>query len=150
MSSIWCWAESQELVGVGPAHFAEFVLRYQLPMMARFRLVDYGCCEPLDRKLDLLLASIPHLRWVSISPWANRELAAEKLQDRYVYVYKPNPSRICSPRPDWDAAERELRETLEVARGCCVSLIMKDTHTFHGDPTRATRWAQIARRVVEP
>ena len=148
MADMWCWAEAQECVGVGPRQWEEFVLQYQLPMMERFRLVDYGCCEPLDQKLDTLIARVPHLRWVSISPWANRALAAGKLQDRYVYVYKPNPSRICSPRPDWDAAEQELRETLEMAEGCCVSLIMKDTHTFHHESARATRWAEMARRVV--
>ncbi|GAG03852.1 unnamed protein product, partial [marine sediment metagenome] len=120
MKDMWCWGESQETVGVGPGQFYEFVLQYQLPLMERFGLVDYGCCEPLDQKLDLLIEHIPHLRWVAVSPWADREIAADKLGGRYVYVYKPNPSRICSPKPDYEAAEAELRETLEIARGCCV------------------------------
>ena len=148
MQDMWCWGESQETVGVGPAQFDEFVLQYQLPILSRFALVDYGCCEPLDQKLDLLIAQIPRLRWVSVSPWADRELAATKLADRYVYVYKPNPSRICSSTPDYDGAQAELCETLEIARGCCVSLIMKDTHTFHHEPHRLTLWTDMAQRVV--
>lgn len=148
MKDMWCWAESQETVGVGPQHFWEFVLQYQLPLINRFGLVDYGCCEPLDHKIDLLITHIPHLRWVSVSPWADRAVMAQKLGSRYVYVYKPNPALICSPRPDFAAAEQEVRETLEIARGCCVSLIMKDTHTFHNEPGRITRWAEMAIRAA--
>lgn len=143
-----CWGESQETVGVGPEQFDEFVLSYQLPLLERFGLVDYGCCEPLDYKLDLLIEKIPHLRWVSVSPWANRERAAEKLGRRYVFVYKPNPAAICAPQPNWEQAEREIRETLEMARGCAVHIVMKDTHTFCQEPQRITRWAQMASQVV--
>ncbi|MDP6778586.1 MAG: hypothetical protein QGI83_17665 [Candidatus Latescibacteria bacterium] len=143
-----CWGESQETVGVGPDPFDEFVLQYQLPLLNRFGLVDYGCCEPLDHKLDLLIAQIPHLRWLSISPWCDREFCAERIAGKYVYVYKPNPSRICSPTPDWEGAEAELRETLEIARSCPVHLVMKDTHTFCGEPGRITRWAEMASRVA--
>jgi hypothetical protein len=148
MKDMWCWGESQETVGVGPDQFYEFVLQYQLPIMERFGLVDYGCCEALDTRLDLLIRDIPRLRWVSVSPWADRAIAADRLGDRYVYVYKPNPSRICSPTPDYEAAEAELRETLEIARGCNVCLIMKDTNTLHWEPARLTRWTDIAQRVV--
>lgn len=143
-----CWGESQESVGVGPAQFEEFVLQYQLPLLHRFGLVDYGCCEPLDKKLDLLIRRIPHLRWVSVAPWSDRQSAAEKLGRKYVYVYKPNPARLCSPQPNWEAAEDELRETLAIARDCAVHLVMKDTHTFCHEPQRITRWAEMATRVA--
>ncbi len=144
-----CWGESQETVGVGPAQFDEFVLAYQLPLLRRFGLTDYGCCEPLDQKLDLLIAKVPNLRWVSISPWANRELCAEKLAGRYVYVYKPNPAYLCSPTPAWEAAEEDIRRTLCVARGQPIHIVMKDTSTFHHDASRVTRWCEMARRLAE-
>jgi hypothetical protein len=143
-----CWGESQETVGVGPHHFDEFVLQYQLPLMNHFGLVDYGCCEPLDQKLDILIEKVPHLRWVSVSPWADRRLCAEKIQDRYVYVYKPNPTNICTPTPDWDQAGREISETLEIARGCPTHIVMKDTSTFHNEPERVTRWASMAGKLA--
>lgn len=148
LKDLYAWAESQETVGVGPRLFNEFVLQYQLPSVSRFGLVDYGCCEPLDNKLDLILASIPNLRWVAVSTWANRELAASKLGDRYVYCYKPQPSRVCQPVPDWEGAEHELRETLQIAKGCCVSLVMKDTTSYFSEPQRAARWTEIAHRVA--
>lgn len=143
-----CWGESQETVGVGPHHFDEFVLQYQLPLMNHFGLVDYGCCEPLDQKLDILIEKVPHLRWVSVSPWANRQLCAEKIQDRYVYVYKPNPTNICTPAPDWDQASKEIRETLKITGRCPTHIIMKDTSTFHNEPERVTQWASMAGKLA--
>jgi hypothetical protein len=143
-----CWGEAQETSGVGPEQFAEFVLSFQRPVLNRFGLVDYGCCEPLDSKWDLITGTIPRLRWAAVSPWADRALAAEKLRDRFVYCYKPQPALVCREKPDWSAAEGELRETTRIARGCCLSMVLKDTTSFFGDPTRATRWAEMATRVA--
>ena len=143
-----CWGESQETGVVGPEQFDEFVLQYQLPLFERFGLVDFGCCEPLDRKLDLLIEKVPNLRWLAVAPWADRALAAEKIGGDYVYVYKPNPAPICTPEPNWEQAEKELRETLEIARGCAVHIAMKDTHTFCSDPERITKWSEMASHVV--
>jgi len=148
IEDLWGLAESQETVGVSPAQFEEFVLPYQLPLANRFGLLCYGCCEPVDRRLDMLMAQIPRLRRVSVSPWSDRAVAAEKLADRYVYSWKPNPTMICAPTVDWDAVERATRETLEIAKGCCLEMVMKDTHTFQGDPTRPGRWVEIASRLA--
>lgn len=147
-SQMWCWGESQETVGVGPRQFDEYVLQYQLPLLNRFGLVDYGCCEPLDNKLDLLMRYLPRLRSVAVSPWSDRRKVAEKIGAKYVFVYKPNPSRVCSPTPDWEQAERDVRETLEIAAGCCVVIVMKDTSTFHHEPARITRWTDMASRLA--
>lgn len=144
-----CWAESQETVGVGPSQFDEFVLRYQLPLMQRFGLTDYGCCEPLDQKLDLLMKKIPNLRWIAVSPWSDRRLCAGKIAGRYVYVYKPNPSFICSPVPAWSTAEKEIRETIEIVDGGPMHICMKDTKTFCGEAERTTRWCEMAVRIAE-
>jgi len=148
LKDMWCLCESQEFVGVGPELFEEFALRYQLPIVSNFGLVCYGCCEPLDKKFDLILSNIPNLRRVSVSPWCNRQIAAEKLTNKYVYSWKPAPSMICTPTVDWDAARKVIRETLSIARNCCVEMIMKDTHTFAGDPTRIGKWTAIAKEEV--
>ena len=146
---LFAWGESQETTGVGPDQFAEFVLPYQRPVLDRFGLVDYGCCEPLDDRLALVIAAFPRLRWVSVSPWADRARAADLLGGRYVYCWKPQPALICREHPDWEGAERQIRETLAIARGCAISIVMKDTTSFFGEPARATRWASMARRVAE-
>ena len=145
---MWVLGESQEFVGVGPDQFYEFALQYQLPVLNRFGLVCYGCCEPLDHKFDLIIKHIPGLRRVSVSPWCDRRLAADKLGDRYVYSWKPNPAMICGAGPDYDAVEKSIRETIEIADGCCLEILMKDTHTFQGEPERIVRWTDIASRLA--
>ena len=145
---MWVLGESQELVGVGPDQFDEFALQYQLPILNKFGLVCYGCCEPLDSKFDLIIENIPKLRRVSISPWSDRSVAAEKLKDRYIYSWKPNPATICGKDVDYKQLEDDIRQTLDIAQGCCVELIMKDTHTFQGDPSRITQWSRIASDIA--
>jgi hypothetical protein len=146
---MWVLGESQEFVGVGPEQFQEFVLQYQMPVLNRFGLVCYGCCEGLDRKFDLIKQHLPKLRRVSVSPWCDREIAAEKLSNRYIYSWKPNPALVCAPVVDWNAVEEDIRRTLRIARGGCVEMILKDTHTFCNEPARITRWVQTARKMIE-
>jgi hypothetical protein len=149
LQDLWVLSESQEFSGVGPDQFDEFALEYQLPVVTRFGLCAYGCCEPLDRKYDLLIERIPNLRRVSVSPWADRGLAAEKLGNRYVYSWKPNPSRICARVPDLDAAQKDVVETLEMAQGCCLQISLNDTPTFHHDPNRLKHWSEMALSLVQ-
>lgn len=146
---MWVLGESQEFVGVGPDQFYEFALQYQLPILNRFGLVCYGCCEPLDKKFDLIIKHIRKLRRVSVSPWCDRKIAAEKLGGKYIYSWKPNPADICGPTVDYDFFEHQIRETLDITKGCCVEIVMKDTHTFCGDARRISKWSQIVSRLVQ-
>lgn len=50
LKDTWVLGESQETVGVSPRMFAEFIWPYQRPILERFGLVCYGCCEPLDSR----------------------------------------------------------------------------------------------------
>lgn len=148
LKDLWGFGESQEFVHVAPEHWNEFVLQYQLPILERFALNHYGCCEPLGAKFGLLVRHVPRLRRVSVSAWWDVADAAEKLQDKYIFSWKPNPAMICAPKVDYAAVEKATRETIRIAAGCALEIIMKDTHTFHGDPTRIERWSDIASRVA--
>ena len=147
MRDMVCFGESQESVGVGPELFNEFVLQYQLPLMNCFGSVDYGCCEPQDGKFDLLFEHVPRLSSVSVLPWGDREQAAEKLAGKCVYAYKPHPGAVELPQPDYESAEKELRETLEIARDCAVSLTMKSSPA-QAPLERVVKWTDMAQRVV--
>ena len=149
MQSMVAWGESQEFSSVGRQHFEEFILPYQLDVLQQFGLVDYGCCEPLDTRFDSIIQSIPNLRFVAVSPWCDRDLAAEKLGKNYVYVYKPNPSPICMASPDWDYAKKSIKETLKIAANSPTHIVMKDTSTFCNDPNRTTQWAKMAKELCE-
>lgn len=145
---LWGFAESQETVGISPEMFAEFVFPYQLPLLERFGLIYYGCCEPLDKRWHIIQA-IPSLRRVSVSPWADRAKMAEMLGDRYVYVMKPNPADLAMESFDEERIRAEIREDLRITRECRVEVIMKDTHTIRNDPQRLIRWTQIVREEAE-
>ncbi len=148
LRDMWGFGESQETVGVSPRMFAEFVLPYQLPLLARFGLNCYGCCEPLDKRWKTV-ATLPRLRRISVSPWSDRAVMVELLGDRYVYSMKPTPAALAYDTFDEDAVRAELRRDLEVTRGCRVEVVMKDNHTIRGDPSRVVRWCRIAREEAE-
>jgi hypothetical protein len=145
---MWGFGESQETVGVSPAMFAEFIFPYQLPILERFGLNCYGCCEPLDKRWRII-QKIPRLRRVSISPWANLAYMAEMLGDRYVFSWKPAPVDLAMDTFDEDAIRVKLREGFRLTRHCRVEAIMKDNNTIGNDPSRVIRWVRIAREEAE-
>jgi hypothetical protein len=128
--------------------FAEFVFPYQLPILERFGLNCYGCCEPLDKRWHVV-ERIPHLRRVSMSPWADWAKMAEVLGDRYIFSLKPSPTDLAMDSFDEERIRVGLREVLGTTRGCRVEVIMKDNHTIRYDPRRVVRWVKIAREEAE-
>jgi hypothetical protein len=143
---LWGFCESQETVGVSPRLFEEFVFAYQLPILERFGLNIYGCCEPLDKRFDVI-KRIPRLRKVTVSPWSNVEEMAEKLGSSYVYTRKVNPADIAQPTIDEEQIRKGLRETLKATsrNQCRVEILMRDVMTLSGNPENIIRWTRIAR-----
>lgn len=144
---MWASAESQELAQVSPEMHAEFALRYETPLLAPFGLNGYGCCEDLTRKLDDVL-KIPNIRRISISPWANVEACAAKLQNRYIFSWKPHPAMLAG-RFDPQHVRQYIGDAVRATRGCVMEMILKDTHTCDNHPERFTQWSQIARQIVQ-
>mgnify|MGYP003871131979 FL=1 len=142
LGDLWGFAESQETVGISPAMFAEFVLPYQLPILEKFGLNCYGCCEQLHTRIDRVLA-VPRLRRVSVSPWADQRVMAEHMDKSIIFSRKPNPTIICMDF-DEQRIRHDLRQTLEHAQGRPLEIIMKDTHTVQNEPWRIERWVRLA------
>jgi hypothetical protein len=145
---MWGFAESQETVGVSPRMFGEFIFPYQLPILSRFGLNCYGCCEPVDSRWQYL-EKIPRLRRVSVSPWASIPGMAEKLASRYIFSMKPNPADLAMPYFEEERIRAGLRQAMDITRKCHLEVIMKDNHTIGRDPQRVIRWVQIAREEAE-
>jgi hypothetical protein len=140
---IWGSSMAQIFSEVSPAMHDEFALTYEKKWLSRFGPVAYGCCEPLHDKIDII-RRIPRVRRVSVSPWADTALAAERIGTDMVFSLKPNPTDVCAPRFDLEAARKALRETLAACRGCRVEIILKDLHTLHRQPERLDAWAAMA------
>jgi len=139
---LWGSANAQELALVSPEMHEEFVLQYQRRLLARFGLNCYACCESVTDRLQYV-KRIPRLRRISISPWADVRVAAEELQDKYIFSWKPNPAQLCG-HFDPERIRKEIRETLTIAKDCILEIIMKDTHTVDNEPSRLWTWVQIA------
>jgi hypothetical protein len=150
LKDMWGFCESQETTAVSPAMFAEFVLPYQLPILERFGLNCYGCCEPLDQRWKYI-KDIPRLRRVSVSPWADPDRMGALLQDRFIFSGKPAPSYLALPRMEEEPARKELRRMIESAKRnrCHLELIMKDNHTLGGNPMNAVNWCRMAKEEID-
>ena len=147
-ADLWGFATAQIFSEVSPAMHDEFALQYEKRVLDLFGLNCYGCCEPLHHKLDII-KTIPRLRRISISPWADIDRAAEALGDRYIFSWKPNPAVVAGEGWDPDAVRQGIRDFLARTRGCVVEMILKDTHTCRHQPHRMWDWVRIATEEAE-
>ena len=149
-SDLWGFAESQETVGVSPEMFAEFIFPYQLPILERFGLNCYGCCEPVDGRWRIV-KNVPRLRRVSASAWVDVKTMAEALGPRYIYSSKPSPTPLSRAGADLASSREYVRRVLEegAKHGCHVELVMKDNHTLGGSAANAVNWCRMARKEIE-
>ncbi|MDF1514455.1 MAG: hypothetical protein P1S60_11655 [Anaerolineae bacterium] len=148
LSDLWGLSESQETVGISPTMFEEFIFPYQLPVIKKFGLSYYGCCEPVHNRWHII-KRIPNLRRVSVSPWCDEEEMAEGLGENYIYCRKPNPTLISTGHFDDEAIEKDIGTTLRYTEHCTLEFAMKDVHTLNNDPNRLGRWVQLTREVCE-
>jgi len=147
IAQMWGFAESQETVGVSPEMFGEFILPYQIPILERFGLNCYGCCEPVDDRWQQVRED-PRLRRVSVCAWSDPAVMGEHLGREYILSWKPSPTPLSQPQMDEEEIRESLRTFLATTRGNVVELIMKDNHTLGGGPHNAVRWVELAREEI--
>ena len=148
LRDLWARAATQLFTeGISPAMHDEFALHYEKQLLAPFGLSCYGCCEPLDRKMDIV-RQIPNLRRVSMSPWVDLERASAAVGCDYVYTHKPNPSIVSMEGWHPGLAEAEMREAFVKTRENVVEVNLQDLHTVRGEPERLTEWTRMAMRLA--
>lgn len=145
---MWGFMESQETSQVSPEMFEEFIFPYQKPILERFGLNCYGCCEPLDKRWHVV-KRLPRLRRISVSPWSDLQKMADFLGDQYIYSMKPNPADLAVAQIDEEHIRSKLREALKITRDCRVEIVMKDNNTIGRNPQNVIRWCKIAREEAE-
>ncbi|MBI5084751.1 MAG: hypothetical protein HZB13_09155 [Acidobacteria bacterium] len=145
--NMWGCSNAQIFSDVSPAMHWEFAVEHDLRWLARWGMVYYGCCEPLDSKIDIL-RRIPNLRKISASPWCRTPRLIDKVGRDYVISRKPTPAIFAGDSWNPEQARDDLRRFLEAARGCHVELIMKDISTLRYQPQRLWEWARIAMEVA--
>lgn len=143
--NVWGRGLAQILATVSPAMHDEFEIAYARRAMEPFGLVYYGCCEPLDTKIDEV-RKIPHLRKISITPWADINRAAEAIGRDFVISAKPNPANLPFTCEDPDRIRKELRALVEACRrnNTPCELLLKDISTAGGKLENLVLWNRIA------
>jgi hypothetical protein len=143
----WGCSNAQIFSEVSPEMHEEFSLTYERPLLARFGLVYYGCCEPLHRKIHLL-RTLPNLRKISVSPKADLPCLAGAVGREYVLSVKADPALLAWEVFDEGAVRAEWATILQTTRDQAVEIILKDLTTVRGDPRRLGQWAALARAAT--
>jgi hypothetical protein len=127
----WGYLEAQEATGVSPDMFGEFFMPYFEKLARAFRLMKFGCCEPVH---DLMghLQKLPGLRKVSVTPWCNQEKLAGCCRRDIIWSRKPVPLKLCSEAFDPAAFRAHLQETLDFGRDYFIEFIFRDTTRLTG------------------
>ena len=146
-SKLWTFVASQETTAVGPVQFDEFMLQYQIPIMAPFGLAAYGCCEDLTPKIDVL-RQIPNLRRIAVSPMADVAKCAAQIGQDYVLSYRPSPTEMVGYGFDPEKVRTLLNRDLDACGDCHVDITLKDVETVQHDPDRVRRWVDVTREVI--
>lgn len=150
LGSLWGRGLAQIFSSVSPDMHDEFDIQYAKDALAPFGYVYYGCCEPLDTKIDIL-RQIKNLRKISISPWANVNMAAEAIGSDYVLSAKPSPSNLTCAASQPDVIRKELTGILDACRknNCAAEMVLKDISTANYKLENLEVWNKIAMELVQ-
>ena len=145
----WYRGMAQSFGIISPSMFDEFEVEYIKPLAERFGYTYYGCCEPLDDKIEKI-KKISNLRKIGCSPWANVEVCAEQIGKDYVLSRKPNPAYVSS-HTDPEVIRKELEETVRICikYGCPYDYVLKDISTVSGKPENLIVWSQTVSDVLD-
>ena len=146
---VWGRGMAQIFASVSGAMRAEFDIAYMKKTIGQCGLAYYGCCEPLDKCIDVV-AQLPNLRKVGVTPWANVDVAAEAINTRFVAAVKPNPALVGVPLLDADALKKEMGRILSACKrnGCSCDIVLKDISTCCGRPENIFEWERIVMDMV--
>lgn len=148
---VWGRCAAQIFGAVSAEMHDEFDLAYNEKLFSGCGLVYYGCCEPMDTKVDILRKRFRNLRKISITPWADARRAAENIGRDYVLAAKPNPAFVSRPVFNPEPVEQETARYCEACRknGTALEFVLKDISTIANDPRNLTLWAETVNRVID-
>ncbi|WP_010168672.1 hypothetical protein [Candidatus Epulonipiscium viviparus] len=147
---VWGRGAAQIFGSVGKDMHDEYDIEFMKRTVGKCGLVYYGCCEPLDKKVDIV-EKIPNLRKISITPWADVENAAEVIGKKYVIASKPNPANVATAVLDKDLIKAELGKILDACNknSCNVEITLKDISTCNYSLQTLRDWEQIVMDMVK-
>jgi hypothetical protein len=150
LQDLWVNINSQESVGISPDMFGEMIFPHYKRLAEAFGLAYYGCCEPVHDVWDEYISTIPNLRKVSISPWCNEEIMAEKLcGQKVIYSRKPSPNFIGVDKElDGVAFRAYIKKTVDLTNNCKTEFIFRDIYTLKGNAGKVKTAVEIVRGLL--
>lgn len=150
LKNVWGRGLAQIFATVSPQMHEEFDIDYMIKALSPFGLVYYGCCEPLDKKIDIV-SKIPNLRKISITPWADVVNACEQIGGKYVVSSKPNPSALARNHIDEATVYDEISKIGQAIKsnGCSADIILKDITTVNNNPFNLIAWHDTAKKALD-
>jgi hypothetical protein len=148
-SDVWGRGAAQIFASISPAMHDEFDITYMKRCMEPFGQTYYGCCEPLHNKIDIV-EKLPNLRKISITPWADIDIAAEVIGKKYVVASKPNPANVAVHNIDKEVITKEINRILDACRRnqCSWDIVLKDISTLGHNPNNIFMWEKTVMELV--
>jgi hypothetical protein len=147
----WGRCAAQIFGAVSPVMHDEFDLAYNQELFKDCGLLYYGCCEPMDRKIDILRKRFKNLRKISITPWADPLRAAENIGRDYVMAAKPNPAFVATFPFNPEPVKQEIARYCEAClkHGTTLEFVLKDISTIANNPGNLSQWAATVNATID-
>ncbi len=148
-ANIWGRGGGQIFSSTSKKMHDEFDIDYMIDTIGQCGLVYYGCCEPLDTKMDIV-ERIPNLRKVAATPWADVNVIAEAIGNKYVLSSRPNPATVAIGKLDKENVKNEIGQILGACRknNCNADIVLKDISSCGKRPENIFEWERIAMDMV--
>lgn len=147
LDQMWGLQEAQEITGISPEMYAEFIFPYHARTAELFGLNCYACCEAADPYWESV-KKLRALRRVSVSQWADLEKMAANLGREYILSYKACSSDVALPNMNESLIRSSIGRALDVTVDNNVEIVLKDLHTVSGKPEQVYRWVEIVREEI--
>jgi len=125
------YLEAQEASSISPDMFAEFLMPHFRKLAAKFKLMKFGCCEPVHAIIGHL-QELNGLRKVSVTPWCDLEKLAAACNRNVIWSRKPVPLKLCGTAFDPADFRTHLQETLDIGANHFIEFIFRDTNLLTG------------------
>ena len=151
LKNMWGYFDSQETTGVSPDMFKEVFFPYYKRLIDSCGLVNYGCCEPVDFIWDNCLSQCDNIRKLSISPWCDEEMIADRLRGtKVIYHRKPSPNLVGETGPFDEAGFSEhITATLKAAKGCKLEFSLRDIYSLGGEKARGKKIVRLIWNLID-
>ena len=69
------------------------------------------------------------------------------LEDKYVYVWKPNPAVVAMDTFDEENVKKKMKAGFKITKDCVMEIMLRTLQTTRNDPDRLKKWCRIAKEL---